>query len=366
MNRPSLRLTRTWALIAWVALFAVSCAKKPVSLTDPSLSPPTYPEGRAGNTHLVMYPDTPVPLQIWQDNGLAGESPDDVLLATTFVYESGPGAVVGMIIDSTNASQYEVYKRHSDGGYVDLLPNTLKPVKTWPASHFDSYLFSDPNPFSPPLREYVGRGVVDGQVTTDAPLTNVSDLTQLNEAGALQYLSPESPAGTDSLIPFHWQAVPGAAGYWVTMYAFPPAYLGQNQLFRNALPHPVLPDKLPEYFIGYFPGNVTAYRIGDPLPPGASLLSWSRAIVTNNDYAVRITAVDANGQMLDYTGSTGAFLILGVAQGIYYRLPLNAVLVHPLPVPPPPGAETSAHLAVPGRALAPGEARISLIRGPRH
>ena len=366
MNRPSFRPFRAPVLLALVALLAASCAKKPVSLTDPSLSPPTYPEGRPANTHLVMYPDTPVPVQIWQDNGQAGETPDDLLLGTTFVFESGPGAVVGMIIDSTNASQYQVYKRHADGGYVNMLSYTLKPTKTWPATHFDSYLFSDANPFSPPVRQYIGRGVVDGEVTTDAPLTNPSDLTQLNEPGTLEYLGAQSPAGTDSLVPFHWQAVPGAAGYWLTMYAFPPAFLSQAGLFRNALPHPVLPDRLPEYFIGYFPGSVTSYRIGDPLPPGASILSWNREIVTNNDYAVRIVAVDANGQMLDYTGTTGAYLLLGVAQGIYYRLPLNAVLVHPEPEPPPPGLAASARLAVPGRPLAPGEARISLIRGPRH
>jgi hypothetical protein len=361
MNRPSLRLT-----LALAALLAVSCAKKPVSLTDPALSPPVYPEGRPGNTHLVMYPDTPVPLQIWADNGLAGETPDDVLLATTFIYESGSGAVVGMIIDSTNATQYQVYKRQSDGGFVNLLPYTLKPAKTWPATHFDTYLFSDPHPFSPPDRQYVGRGVVDGQVTTDAPLTNTSDMTQLNVPGTLQYLGTMSPFDTDSLVPFHWQAVPGAAGYWLTMYAFPPAFLGRAALFHNTLPHPVLPDRLPEYFIAYFPGSVTSYRLGDPLPPGAQQLSWTREIVTNNDYAVRIVAVDANGQVLDFTGSTGAFLIIGVAQGIYYRIPLNAVLVHPSSVLPPPGLTASTARMAPACPLAPGEVRISTIRGPRH
>jgi hypothetical protein len=79
---------------------------------------------------------------------------------------------------------------------------------------------------------------------------------------------------------------------------------------------------------------------------------------------VRIVAVDANGQVLDYTGSSGAFLILGVAQGIYYRLPLNAVLVHPEPAVP--ALTTSTARMTPARPLAPGEVRVSTIPGPRH
>jgi len=304
-------------------------------------------------------------VQLWQDNGEPGETPDDQLLSTSFVYESGPGAVVGMIIDSTDATQYQVYKRHADGGYVDLFPYTLKPIKTWPATSFDSYLFTDPHPFAPPTREYIGRGVVDGIVTAQAPLTNLSDLTQFNEPGRLQYTSPVEPATTDSLVPFHWQAVPGAAGYWVSMYAFPPAYLPGAQLFHNALPHPVITERIPEYFVAWIPAPNTSYTLYDPLPAGSHLLSSGRELVTDNDYAVRIVAVDANGQMLDYIGSTGAFITIGAADGEYYRVPIGAVLVRPTGPPPPElGAATPASVRL-ARRLRPGEVRVSPIPGPR-
>jgi hypothetical protein len=350
-----------------VALLVVAaCAKKPVSLTDPALSPPVYPEGRPGNTTLVMYPDTPVPLQLWQDNGDPGESPDDVLLETTQIYESGPGAAVGMIADSTDASQYQVYKHQGDGGYVDLFPNTVKPVRTWPYSHYDAYLFVDPSPFAPPAREYIGRGVVDGLVTTDAPLTNVSDMSQLNVPGTLRYLGRVFPDTTmDSLVFLKWQAVPGAAGYWISMYGFPPAFLPQSGLLHNALPHPILTEHLPEYFVAYIPAPTTSYKLGDPLPTGGRLLNYGRIIVTQNSYAVRIVAVDGNGQMLDFTGSTGAFVVQGIAPGLYYRFPLDAVLVFPVPVPPIPGAERRAGPDRLARPLAPGETRLSRFSGPR-
>jgi len=373
MIRPSLRLSRAGvlALLVFAAFGAASCAKKPVSLTDPSLVPPTYPEGRSANTHLVVYPDTPVPIQLWQDNGESGETTDDVLLSTSFVFESGAGAVVGMIADSTNASQYQVYKRQADGGFISLFPYTLKPTKTWPARQFDVYKFSDPHPYSTPTRQYIGRGVVDGLVTADAPLTNVSDLTQANVPGLLKYLGPvatTTPPGTaDSLVLFTWQAVPGAAGYWVSMYGYPPAYLDVSGLFRNALPRPLIPERLPEYFVAYIPAPNTSYRLGTPLPSGSHLVSYDRELVMNNNYAVRIVAVDPEGQMLDYTGSTGAYIILGAANGEYYRYPLDAVLVRPVGFRPPPeltgGADESRLLH---RRLAPGETRASAIAGPRH
>jgi hypothetical protein len=372
MNRP-FRLTRVPAAIALISLLAVSCAKKPVSLTDPSLTPPVYPEGRPGNTHLVMYPDTPVPVQTYEQAGANPNPSGDVLLSTEYFYESGPGAVVGMIIDSTNATQYQVYKRHADGGFLNLLSYTLKPVKSWPASHFDRDLFTDPSPFSPPDRQYIGRGVVDGQVTTDSPLTNLSDMSQLNVPGTLQYLGNVFPdTTTDSLVFLRWRAVPGAAGYWISMYALPTSVLSQSGLLRSALPRPVVPDRLPDYFIAYIPAPTTSYKLGNPLPPGGRLISYGRTIVTQNPYAVRIVAVDANGQMLDYTGSSGAYVTVGVPNSNparYLFFPIAAAVV--FPASPPPGlsaltarmAEATAALA---RPLAPGEARISSIRGPRH
>lgn len=369
MNRHAIRPARAaaLALLVLASFSAMGCAKKPVTLTDPGLSPPVYPEGLPGNTTLMMYPDTPVPLQLWQDNGEPGETPDDVLLATTQVYESGPGAVVGMIVDSTNASQYQVYKRHSDGGYVDLFPYTLKPARTWPQNHYDAYLFTDPNPFAPPLREYLGRGVVDGLVTTDAPLTNISDMTQLNVPGTLRYLGRVYPdTTTDSLVFLRWQAVPGAAGYWISMYGFPPAYLPGTALLHNALPHPLLPERLPEYFVAYIPAPTTSYKLGEPLPPGSRLVTYGRIIVPNNRYAVRIVAVDGSGQVLDYTGSSGGFVDQGASQGFYYRFPLGAVVVFPAPVLPPPSLADRAGEARLTRPLAPGETRLSRIPGPRH
>ncbi len=358
MIRRPFRLTRAAvaALLVLLAIGAVSCAKKPVSLVDPALAPPVYPEGRAANTNLILYPDTPVPIELWQDDGevTALDKLDDVngggtagdhRVSSFFQYETGSGAVVGMIIDSTDASQYQIFKRQSDGGFLDLLPYTLKPTQSWTTNRFDAYQFSDPHPYAAPLTQYIGRGVVDGLVTTQSPLTNLGDLTIANVPGRLKYLSPvdfgATPATTDSLIPFKWQAVPGAAGYYLTMYGLPSAYLQSDELFRNALPRPVMTDRIPVYFAAWFPASVTSYTMGDPVPAGTKVITSGREVVMNARYAVRIAAVDANGEMIDYTGSTGAYVLLGATSGQYYRFPLGAVVVRPTgPLPPPELAAT--------------------------
>ena len=346
--------------ILLIAIAASSCSRKVASTVDASLVPPTYPEGISGNSDLILYPDTPVRVRTWTDNGLPGPTPDDVLVSTEYLYESGPNAVMGALIDATQPSQFQVLRRHGADGYAPLNDFLIQPSKSWLDSQTELFIFPDPHPFPAPDRSYIARGVLGDQPTASSPLSNIADLQLASVPGTLQYLGKVFPdTTTDSLFVMKWAAVPGAAGYWITVYGYAPAYLSAAALLRSGLPHPLLPERLPEYFVGYIPAPATQYKLGDPGPPGTRILTT--AVVLNaNRYCVRICAVDAAGQLLDYTGLSGEIAIQAAGVGSYQDFPLGSVVVFPAASAPPPALSARSAAVAPSAPapLKPGEVRL--------
>ncbi|NOT34372.1 MAG: hypothetical protein HOP12_09405 [Candidatus Eisenbacteria bacterium] len=354
-------------LLAVAALSSVSCSKK-ITDIDASLAPPGYPEGRPADALLMLYPDTPVPVSLVQDIGAPGVSIDDVLVSTENVYDLGPGAVIGTILDHSAASQYRIYRKQGVNGFEELSDFNVTPVRAWLAEQTELFRFEDQAPYAAPNRQYIGRGVVGGLLTASAPLTNVVNLTSGLVADSMTYRGNFVGGGVDttrdSTFVMKWNRVEGAAGYWVNVTGFLPSVLSNVALIRAALPRPIIAERVAEHYLAYIPdvtpppGKPMSQKLGDPLPAGSRLV-LSRPGVNGAFYCVRISAVDANGQVLARIGSKGSYALASAGVSGFYKIfPLGAAVVQPTREPPPP--DGLRYLADPEhpRALAPGEVQI--------
>lgn len=349
------------AALILAALVLSSCSEK--QGTNITLENGPYPEGVPANSNLLLYMDTPITVMDWAEKGRPEDASDDSLKSETQVYDVGPGALIGTVIDSSNASSFGIFRQTAEGGYAELQDVVIHPTKSWLESQYELYRFSDPAPIASQMA-YVGRGVVDGLVTRNSPLTNRAILLKAAVAGDLKYLgnvasgtdtsgrpSTTFPDTTeDSLFTMRWQPVAGAAGYWITVCPPINATLSGNALFRSALPRPLLPERVPEVYVFYYPqpantaspivhklvgqGELAAGK--PPGPPGTRLL-LHRAMLTGVEYMVRIVAVDADGQVLSYTrdDAKSAAYLFRTVDG-YTILPLGFVKVRTVRAPPPP------------------------------
>lgn len=370
-----------WAAAATLVLaaFAVSsCSPERVTNMTPENGP--YPEGVQANSNLILYMDTPIRVMDWAEKGQPDDASDDSLKSDIEIYDVGPGTLIGTVIDSSNASAFDIFRQEAAGGYAPLQESGVHPTKSWLQSQYELYRFYDTAPVASDMA-YVGRGVVNGLVTVNSPLTNRAELLAAAVAGDLKYLgnvasgtgddgrpSTTFPDTTeDSLFTLKWAPVPGAVGYWITICPPTSATLAGNALYRSALPRPLLPERIPESYVFYYPqpagsGTIVHKLVGGgelaaglpPGPPGTRLLHY-RTMLTGVDYLVRIAAVDANGQLLSYTRDdekSAAFLIR-TADG-YTIFPLGFVKVRTVrPLPPPVGLRRNS--AAPWANLRVGE-----------
>jgi hypothetical protein len=382
MARSTRRPARAAAATALVfaALALTSCAEKVTNVTAEN---GPYPEGVQSNSQLVLYMDTPVRVLDYAELGQPNDASDDSLKSDVLYYDVGPGTLIGTVIDSTNASAFDIFREEASGGYAPLQDVLVHPSKSWIMSHYELYRFSDPTPVGSQMA-YVGRGIVNGTVTVTAPLTNRATLLQAAVAGDLKYLgnvaSGTGPGGfpsstfpdttEDSLFTLRWEPVPGAVGYWITVCQPTSATLSGVALYRSALPRPLLPERVPENYVFYYPQPantsvpIVHQLVGDgqlaagdaPGPPGTHLL-LHRSMLTGVEYLVRIAAVDANGQLLSYTRDDAkACAVLKRTNDGYTIFPLGFVKVHTERKPQPVGLRENS--AAPWANMRVGEQRI--------
>lgn len=325
--RSPLRRIAPFATVILLALAMAGCTKK-VTSVDASY---TAPEGQlSADARLIVYPDAPVTVYTYTDNvpngpnsGTNNPGEEDVLLSTEQVYVA-PGTLHGLIMDGTAASGYQVMRRESNGGYAQLNDYVLTPVASFLDSQWEAYIFADAQPagFDPP--SYAGRGVVAGTVTTASPLTNVSELVLTSDIPNLTYTGKlgrldrpgESP---DSNLAMSWEAVPGAAGYWIQVHQFKGD--GEAQI-AAAAPAPFIPGGVRNFFVGYVAAPATEYRIGEP---GALVLT-RRTMLNKVEYLVRVSAVNDRGELIAFSRGDWQFIL---AAGTYRCYRGGAVKVTP-------------------------------------
>jgi hypothetical protein len=302
-----------FAAVFLVALALSGCTRK-VTNVDANY---TAPEGqRSANARLIAYPDAPVPVETWTDLLPDGPGEEDTLLSTEQV-SIAPGTLHGAILDGTPASGYQVLRRESNGGYAQLKDHVLNPVVRFLDSQWEIYAFSDarPSAFSPP--SYLGRGVAAGVVTPTSPLTNASELMSPDIA-TLRYTGATAP--NDSNLTMSWDAVPGAAGYWIQIYQFTGG--GVEAILQSVQPAPFVLKDVRNFFIGYVAAPATGYRLGEP---GAQVL-MKRPLLYQVAYRVRVVAVSGRGELIAFSHGDWEHIR---EQGLYRRFRAGATVVTP-------------------------------------
>jgi hypothetical protein len=309
------------ALLLAGGLLAVGgCAKKMPSGPFGAYLVP-YPEGTRDSlertpSDLVVWPD--VPLSVLET------STDSTVFPTrTFtIYRSAPGVLHGEIMDYVQASGYQLFRSEDGGGYRAFTDFSLSALRRWvdrtyyggdlgqvvlPPSQV--FLFSDAMPVPIPLKGYVGRAEVSRITGSPYPLTNLGATPDTAAIPPLPYTgrtgrpgTPEAPP--DSLLAMSWTAIPGAAGYWVHIYQKRDDIRSSEDAMLIAQPAPIATGKVRDLFIGFFPAPITAYKLGDPVPPRSRVLVY-RVLLSLQEVIIRVSAVDATGRMIATTGSAG-------------------------------------------------------------
>jgi len=318
---PVRRAAGLLAMAALLGLVLAGCTKKVTSI-DPSY---TLPEGRfAAGAQLLTYPNSQVHYRLYDDVDLNGQySINDTLSEEVDEYFDSPSNLYGLVVDSTAATAYQVFRREANSSVRNLADHVFTPNRKWLDTHWEAYQFTDPAPsgYMPPT--YIGRGLVGGVVTANSPLTNFSsvtpgpittmfwrfrsgdcpDCTPQVDIEALQTFPRDSIyQPKDSLFAVRWTEVAGAAGYWIQV--FQP--IGNSlQRLRSGQASPIFLDASRDFFIGYVPAPADSYKIG---APGATVLT-RKLLLNNIEYQVRVSAVDAQGKLIGflYGDTTTAF-----------------------------------------------------------
>jgi hypothetical protein len=358
MQRPNAR-TLTLRAGAWVAalLLVSSCSKK-------HLANMPYPDVMGTVTtsaQLIVYPDVPLTTYVFSDTADASTghravcSDDDELIGTFVERSTTTNTVHGFIFDFTPADAYQVF-RLEGSGYRLLKDYPLQPVKRYPLGNADVFLFDDPSATPAAFQDYVARGITAGAITPTSPLSEVGHITTTPTASILYTgrtnicgdIPGSGEAPPDSLLPMSWTSVPGAAWYWVQIFQ----YGTGADVLASRFPAPAFVGRTVDYFLALFPGTVTSYKIGDPLPPGTHLLT-QKTLLNNTDYAVRITAVNSDGELIAYPSeaSRDYLQIKDPHVETHYSLrTLGAFVVHtgtPSTCPPNPPCGQAVGTALP-------------------
>ncbi len=349
--RSPLRRITALAALALAASVMAGCAKKMTSV-DPGyaldstyVSDPTHGgvEGLFSTyARLVVYPNVALSMDSIYDKPPIGEKGPEDSLVTTWVFPLSPtdmaghvftdwmipyvpAGLHGLVFDSTVANAYQVLRRESNGGFALLKDYPIPPVTRLLETQWEVFAFEDARPsgYNPPT--YVGRGVVAGTVSRTSPLTNLGKLTG-RDMPDIAYLGNRAP--TDSNFTLRWSPVSGAAGYWIQIYQFGSG-VSEAVKFLSSQPAPFLASTARSQFVAYMPVGITQYELGQPYPPG-SLVLYRKPLLMAREYFVRISAVNAQGQMIAFSrGDYRDYWYINGAGSGYYRYQMGAARVTP-------------------------------------
>lgn len=340
-------LRRSALLAAPLLLIALSLAGCSHKLSSSADATYTQLEGVPDTkTQLFVWPDTPDSLTLVKDlppvgPSAAGQLDSDVVLGITPHWRSTPGSLHLMLMDGTDASGFQLFRKASNGGLQELYDFPLRPLRKWLSTEWELYETADATPsgFSPPT--YVARGLLNGIVTARSPISNVSFAGGPLPTNTIAYNDTLQP--TDSTFRMTWMPTAAAtwqgsvAGFWIHIYDLRAA-AGLAEITDSGTPSPVWAGNVTDLFVGYIPAPTMSYKLGTPAPPGGLVMTY-KPPVRNHSYLVRVTAVDTNGRVLAFMsganlvpGSTSVFeytFHIDQHDGFYYKVPEAAVEVHP-------------------------------------
>lgn len=303
MTRFSRKYAVAAALLALVA--AAGCESRPTGF-DPN---PDRPEGTpSANARLVSYRNHALRVMV---RDYASADIDSIVHAVR-AFPGDATMPLLLLMDGTAASAFEMYRRNDAGKFERTSDAAVTSRFKYVSSGFEEFFTTDPAPSSFAPTSYIARGLVDGVATHQSPLSNEVQLTQAD-------LEPITYNGNlfplDSLFTVSWVGVPNAVGYWVHIYEKP---ISGAERMRSAFPSPIAyqtaADLLIAYRDGNNPGGSVSFQLGDP-----TLLTLKRtAPLLGHDYLVRVSGVDATGQVIAQT--PGDLDSLGLSADLAYLL----------------------------------------------
>ena len=300
--------------LALAAVVAAGCSKRKFT-TDPSY---TLPEGTpASELELITFFDAPSLKVRMRDRGQIGRvdvgfdpaTVDSIqrdatgALLITPVQTFAPGTVRGIVLNRTAAEGIEVYRTEPNGAVRRIFDFAVQPSRRWLDRNAEIYEFYDDDPHRPSGATYYVRGLIGGIGGPQSPLSNPSRPvpTAIEE---IRYLGERwgtfdggQPFEADSLIEMQWTPVAGASRYLIHVFEYQARALSLRERILTGVPSPILTLGQRDIFVASVPGSFTQYKM---LDPGATIYTF-RAPRMRLDYYVRITAIDANSQMIATT-----------------------------------------------------------------
>jgi hypothetical protein len=300
--RKSAVLTALLALVA-----AAGCETRPTGL-DPN---PNAPEGvLTANARLVSYRNHGLRVMV---RDYASVNIDSVILSVQAL--PGPASMpLLLILDGTDANTFELYRRDDGGKFERTSDATLPSQFKFVNAGYEEFFTPDPAPSGYAPSSYLARGLVNGTATHASPLSNEGQLTQAT-LDQITYNGPLFPL--DSLFQVAWVGVPNAVGYWIHIYEKPIA--GFERLL-SSYPTPIAYETAGDLLIAYREGNAPGSSVGFSLGNLSGMLVLkSGPPLVGHDYQVRISGVDATGQVIAQT--LGDLDSLGLSSDLAYLMP---------------------------------------------
>jgi hypothetical protein len=234
-----------------------------------------------------------------------------------------------MVLDHTAATGFNPMRREANGGYRQTLDFPITPLRKWLEAGWELYSYTDPAPSGFTPATYIARGEVSGLESANSPLTNES-VIRPDAIGDIEYTGICLPC--DSLFTLRWRPVQGAARYWLHVYQLMPGATDDDNM-RSGAPAPVNTVKPKDFLVAYTAPSDTFFKVGDEPHAGSEVFidrirrfSAGRTPVYNLLLNVRVSAVDARGQLIAYTHGDYGKIDAGDNYFLYH---LGSVIVQP-------------------------------------
>lgn len=302
----SRRPVRAAMAVAFLAMVAglYSCAPK-ITKIDASY---TMPEGVVtSDASLLLWGDQPTIAGVYGD--LVPADPDtlDTLITTLRFQRYDSRTLHGLIIDRTQADAFQLFRRESGGGVRQFANYQATRTRQWLAAQTEAYHFVDPAPSNYSPATYIGRGVVEGVVSPNSPLTNAATPTLAGliniPVRAVWWNNRDATRGPvfgAPKIKVKWEIVPGAARYLLQVYEFRGDLRSEEERILSGTPAPIYDGQSSDIYFGYVPGNVNFLYVGDSTRTDLVTIQ-QRPMASGSFYVVRVAALDANDRLIGLT-----------------------------------------------------------------
>jgi hypothetical protein len=315
------------------ALAAASCSHR-VTDVDSGF---TAPEGTfSPDARLIVYPDLPNQLVVYQDHVPPGPDPNDDILFQRDYRRATAGAIHGQLLDHTAADAFQAFRTEDNGGVRQFTDFPAPRMRQWLDTQWELYHFVDPSPAAP--ARYVARGLVDQVANARSPLSNVGSVDPAPPANInltavfWPRTAATHPEGRGKL-KVHWDAVQNAARYLLQVYELRGDIRTVDEIILSGVPSPLYDRQTHDLFVGYVPSNVDFMFVGDSTRTDIETLTL-RPFGASIQPLVRLTALDATGRMVATTRGDAQTILSIAGDNTYGIFQLNAVVGRDTVQPP--------------------------------